>query len=133
MDMAVRNNRAGLACLAGVITVTLWASAFVGIRAALGSYSPGQLVLLRFLVASIVLIGYACCVRMPLPMLRDVPQIVLLGLSGITIYNLALNYGETQVTAGVASFIVGTVPIWTGLISRFRNCLPGSGRRELRF
>ena len=38
--------------LAVWITVALWASAFVGIRAGLESYTPGSLAALRFLVAS---------------------------------------------------------------------------------
>jgi len=103
----------------GSVSVILWASAFVGIRAALRSYSPGELALVRFFVASMALVGYGGYVRMPLPLARDLPGIILLGVTGVTIYNLALNYGEVRVTAGIASFIVGTVPIWTGLISRF--------------
>jgi hypothetical protein len=36
-------------------TIALWAAAFVGIRAGLAGYSPAQLALLRFLIASLAL------------------------------------------------------------------------------
>ena len=39
-------------------TLLLWAAAFVGIRAGLEAYAPAQLVLLRFLVASVTLAGW---------------------------------------------------------------------------
>ena len=71
-----------------------WASAFAGIRAGLRAYSPANLAVLRFLVASLVLVG-------------------------ISFYNLALNYGETRVTAGAASMLIASVPIWTALAARF--------------
>ena len=35
-----------------VSSILLWASAFVGIKIALTSYSPGSLALLRFIIAS---------------------------------------------------------------------------------
>ena len=45
--------------LALVIALVLWASAFAGIRAGLRAYTPANLAVLRFLVASAVLIVYA--------------------------------------------------------------------------
>jgi len=44
-------NRLGVVL---VVTLFLWASAFVGIRVAIEHYSPGALALFRFLVASLV-------------------------------------------------------------------------------
>src|SRR5680860_272369 len=70
------------------VTVVLWASAFAGIRAALPEYPPGELALLRFLVASGALAVYAAATRMPPPRAADVPAIVGLGLLGVTGYHL---------------------------------------------
>ncbi len=64
-------------------TVVFWASAFPGIKAALVAYTPGEIALLRFLVASLVLGVYAVAVRMPGPRLSDVPAITGLGLLGV--------------------------------------------------
>ncbi len=68
-------------------------------------------------MASVVLAVVATLNRMRLPALSDVPRTLLVGLFGIAGYNIALNYGEVTVTAGAASFIVNTVPIFTTLLS----------------
>ena len=46
-------------------------------------------------------------------------MLVLAGSLGITFYNLALNYGETRVTAGSASLLVSSTPIWAALLAMF--------------
>ncbi len=99
------------------LTLLLWASAFAGIRAALPVYSPGQLALLRFLVASALLGGYVLLRRSQGPSLRDAPRILLAGFLGITVYHLALNYGEKTVTAGSAALLVNTAPVFTALLA----------------
>jgi drug/metabolite transporter (DMT)-like permease len=98
-------------------TLLLWASAFAGIRAGLRAYSPGQLAVLRFIVASITLAVYAGLAHFRWPEWRDVPGLALSGIIGITFYNLALNYGETRVSAGSASLLIASVPIWTALFA----------------
>jgi drug/metabolite transporter (DMT)-like permease len=100
------------------VALVLWASAFAGIRAGLRAYSPAHLAILRFLVASLVLGVYAGIAHFRRPQLRDLPGLVLTGIIGITFYNLALNYGETRVTAGAASLLIASVPIWTALAAR---------------
>jgi drug/metabolite transporter (DMT)-like permease len=97
--------------------LVLWASAFAGIRAGLHGYSPGQLAVLRFTVASLTLAIYAGVAHFRRPALRDVPELAACGIIGITFYNLALNYGETRVSAGAASLLIASVPIWTALLA----------------
>jgi drug/metabolite transporter (DMT)-like permease len=100
-------------------TLVIWASAFAGIRAGLRAYAPSNLAVLRFLVASAVLAVYAAVAHFRRPKLRDIPGLALSGAIGITFYNLALNYGETRVTAGAASLLISSTPIWTALAARF--------------
>lgn len=100
-------------------TLVVWASAFAGIRAGLRAYSPANLAILRFLIASSVLAVYAAVAHFRRPALRDVPGLIFTGCIGITFYNLALNYGETRVTAGAASMLIASVPIFTALAARF--------------
>lgn len=73
--------------------------------------------MLRYLVASIFLGGYALYKRVPLPRMHDMPGIALTGIVGISVYNIALNTGEISVSAGVASFLVNTAPIITALFA----------------
>ncbi|SPE44248.1 Uncharacterized transporter YdfC [Candidatus Sulfotelmatobacter sp. SbA7] len=107
------------ALLALAAALVLWASAFAGIRAGLRAYSPGQLAVLRFVVASSVLVVYASLAHFRRPKGRDIPGFLLSGIIGISFYNLALNYGETRVTAGAASLLIASVPIWTALLASF--------------
>jgi len=105
--------------LALAFALVIWASAFAGIRAGLVAYAPANLAVLRFLVASTVLAIYAAVAHFRRPEWRDVPGLILTGAIGITFYNLALNYGETRVTAGAASLLIASTPIWTALAARF--------------
>lgn len=101
-----------------LLAILLWASAFVGIRIGLLSYSPGALALFRFLIAS-VLMGFLY-VRQHSD--QKVPwsirlQLGLLGVLGIGAYNVCLNYGEQTVSAGIASFVIGLAPALTILFA----------------
>ncbi len=99
------------------VTVVFWASAFAGIRAGLEAYGPGQVALFRFLVASAVLAGYAAVVRMRMPERRDLPAVFLAGFLAFTFYHAALNYGEVTVSAGAASILINTAPVFTALLA----------------
>jgi drug/metabolite transporter (DMT)-like permease len=100
-----------------VVTTILWASAFAGIRAGLEAYGPGQVALIRFLVASGVLAGYAAITRMRLPERKDLPAVFLAGFLAFTVYHVALNYGEVTVSAGAASILIATAPVFTALLA----------------
>jgi drug/metabolite transporter (DMT)-like permease len=100
-----------------VITTVFWASAFAGIRAGLEAYGPGQVALFRFLVASAVLAAYAALTRMQLPERRDLPAVLLAGLLAFAVYHVALNYGEVTVSAGSASILIATAPVFTALLA----------------
>ena len=107
-------TRVLLALLAGVI---LSASSFAAIRVGLQGYSPAHLAIVRFLAASATLLVYALFSYFRLPRQRDIPGILLAGFFGFTLYNLALNYGETKVPAGTASLLISSTPIWTALLA----------------
>jgi drug/metabolite transporter (DMT)-like permease len=100
-----------------VATVVFGASAYAAIGAALTSYSPGPLALLRMLVASAVLSIYAVVSGMRLPDTRDLLAVVLAGLFAFALYNVALNYGQLTASAGAASLIIASIPIFTALLA----------------
>jgi drug/metabolite transporter (DMT)-like permease len=93
------------------------ASAYAAIGDALGSYSPGPLALFRMLVASAALALYATFSRMRLPRRRDLPAVALAGLLAFALYNVALNYGQLTASAGAASLIIASIPIFTALLA----------------
>ncbi len=103
--------------LAVALTLIFWASAFAGIKVGLTAYSPGNLVLLRFLTASFVLLIYAIITHMALPEKKDIPMLLILGFVGITIYHIALTFGELRVTAGSASLLIASAPVFTAILA----------------
>ena len=103
--------------IALAVTVFFWAAAFAGIRAALDSYGPGELALFRLLVASVALAVYAAFVRMRLPEARDLPAIAVAGFLALALYHVGLNFGELTVSAGAASLLINTAPIFTALLA----------------
>lgn len=105
--------------IAITITLIFWASAFAGIRVGLKEYSPEHLVILRFLTASFILLIYTLITRMPMPEKKDLPAMFFLGFIGITIYHLALVYGEVTVSAGSASILIASAPVFTAILAIF--------------
>jgi drug/metabolite transporter (DMT)-like permease len=114
----MKNQVDGRTLIALGVTLVFWASAFAGIGAGLKAYAPKYLILFRFLVASMVLAGYALLTRMRLPEKRDLPAILFLGFLGITVYHIALVYGQVTVTAGAASLLIASGPIFTALLAK---------------
>lgn len=101
-----------------VIALVLWAAAFPGIRAGLVAYTPGQVALLRFLTASATFAVLAVVRRgMRVPDRRDIGRIVVAGLLGISVYHVALNYGEVTVESAAAALLISSVPVFTALLS----------------
>lgn len=101
------------------LTVFLWSSALVGIRIGLqGGYTPGALGLFRYLVACFFLIFlYLKLPERKRPSFRDLMHLTFIGTVGIGIYNIAINYGELVVPAGIAGFILGLMPVFTMLFA----------------
>ncbi len=103
--------------IAGLVTVTLWGSAFVGIRAAGEAFSPGALALGRLVVSSAVLGAVALVRREPLPHRRDLLAIAAYGVLWLVGYSIALNAAERRVDAGTASMLISTGPILIAVLA----------------
>lgn len=97
-------------------TVVLWASAFPAIRVGVDGLGAGALSLLRLAVAAAVLAGAAPFAGVRVPARRDLPRIAVCGASGMTAYQVLLNWGETHVAAGTASLLIATAPVFSVLL-----------------
>ncbi len=62
--------------------ILCWAYSPIGVHMGLHSYSPGQLALLRFLIASVFMGCVAWGVGIGRPPLRDLPWLLVLGFLG---------------------------------------------------
>ncbi|MFI0484633.1 DMT family transporter [Actinomadura sp. 9N215] len=105
-----------LAVAAAMVTVVLWASAFVSIRSAGAEYSPGALALGRLLSGTVVLGALWLVRREGLPPKAAWPGIVTAGVLWFGAYMVALNWGEQLVDAGTAALVVNIGPILIALL-----------------
>ncbi|MFK4103722.1 DMT family transporter [Streptomyces sp. NPDC019531] len=105
-----------LATAAATVTVILWASAFVSIRSAGASYSPGALALGRLLSGALAL-GAICLIRREGRPPREAWRgIAVSSVLWFGFYMVVLNWGEQQVDAGTAALVVNIGPILIALL-----------------
>ena len=113
-----------LALGAALLTVAVWASAFVGIRAAGADLSPGPLAFGRLAVGSLALSAVVLFRRGPLPRGRALWLTIATGVVWFGGYNVALNAAEQLVDAGTAAMLVSVGPL---LIVIFAGLFLGEG------
>jgi drug/metabolite transporter (DMT)-like permease len=106
-----------MAVAAALTSVVLWASAFVGIRAAADDFTPGALTLGRIVVAALALGAIAAVRRERLPSRRDLVRIAAYGLLWFGAYSVLLNAGEQRVDAGTAAMLVNVAPVFIALLA----------------
>jgi drug/metabolite transporter (DMT)-like permease len=107
-----------------MITVTMWASSFVAIRALAGTFSPGSITIGRLLVGIVVLVAVALPRSRPVISRSDLICVLLFGVLWFGLYSIGLNAGERQVDAGTAVMLVNVGPI---LIAVFAGLFLGEG------
>ncbi|MEU4427619.1 DMT family transporter [Actinoplanes sp. NPDC024001] len=105
------------AIAAATVTVVLWASAFVGIRAAAPHFHPGSLALGRLLAGALTLLIFLAVRRQGLPPRAAWPGIVVSGVLWFGVYMVALNWGEQLVDAGTAAMVVNVGPAVMALLA----------------
>ncbi len=110
-------DRRALAIGAALITVSLWASAFVGIRSADRSLSPGALALGRLVVGSVVLGLFLLVRRDELPRGRALGSVAVCGVLWFGVYNVVLNAAEKRIDAGIAATLVNVGPILIAILA----------------
>ena len=106
-----------LALAAALVTVVLWASAFVGIRAAGEELAGGPLALARLLVAGLALGGLLALRPAPWPGRGDAGRLVVCGVLWFGVYNVALNEAERRIDAGTAAMLVNVGPVFIALLA----------------
>ncbi|MFF9494378.1 DMT family transporter [Streptomyces flaveolus] len=112
MQLSLMSSR----LLALTSTVVLWASAFPAIRVGVDGLGVQALSFLRIVIAAVALLLVAPFAKVRIPRCRDLPLIALCGATGITAYQLLLNWGEVNVAAGTASLLIAIVPAFSVLL-----------------
>jgi len=105
------------ALAAALVTVLVWGSAFVAIRDAGKTLSPGSLAVGRLLVSLPVLTVASCIWREPLPKRRDLLQIAIFGVLWLGVYSFTLNAAEPRGDAGTAAMLINIGPILIAILA----------------
>lgn len=100
-----------------ILTVVAWASAFSAIRVGVDGFGFAGLSLARLAVASAALAVAAPFLGVRRPRKRDLPMIVLCGVTGMSAYQILLNWGEVYVPAGTASLLIAVAPVFSVLLA----------------
>ncbi|MFE2246400.1 DMT family transporter [Streptomyces lavendulae] len=118
MDQTAGESRTDQRALsAAAVTVVMWATAFVSIRASAEYFGPGALALGRLLTASVALGVVLLVKRVPPPSRQAWPGILASGVLWFGLYMVTLNWGEQGVDAGTAAMVVNIGPIVIALLS----------------
>ena len=93
-------------------SVALWGGTWVSGRMLAQDMGPFSAAFLRFLAASAFLFFLSCRTegRLPRLHLRDLPQLTLLGLFGVSLYNYMFFSGLKTVPAGRAALMIACTP-----------------------
>lgn len=104
-----------------VLTALIWGGTFIAGRLLAQSMNPFSAAFMRFAVATICLLTIVYCSPDKLPKLKlqQLWQVILLGLSGIFVYNVCFFLGLQTIPAGRAALIVALNPIAIAIASAF--------------
>jgi drug/metabolite transporter (DMT)-like permease len=100
------------------LMVVVWAVNFSVVKWALAVFDPLGFNALRFVLASAfvyVVLRWQGPIRMPAR--RDVPRLILLGVVGNVLYQLAFIFGLDLTRAGNASVMMALTPLFIALLS----------------
>lgn len=113
MGLALSSRARGIVAL--LIVVAVWSSTFVATKMLFDQIGPLGIALLRFVIASAILIPLADWKSVsPLPWGR----FALLGFTGVTLYFVGQNVGLVYTSATAASLIVACVPATIAIAAR---------------
>jgi drug/metabolite transporter (DMT)-like permease len=99
------------------VTVLLWASAFIAIRAVGAHYSPGAMALGRLAVGGLALSAIVAVRPVKLPRGRTLWLLLAYGVLWFGLYTVSLNAAERHLDAGTAALIVGVGPILIAVLA----------------
>lgn len=100
------------------LMVFVWGVNYVVVKQALGAFAPLAFNALRFPIASLLVFGILRA-QGPLgtPERRDLPRILVLGVLGNVVYQMAFIIGLDYTLAGHASLMLALTPVFTAFLS----------------
>ena len=100
-----------------LVCMLCWSTPHTATALALRSFSPSVLTFLRYFSASLIFLIIALFIRMPLPALKDVPEIVGYALFDFVLYNITIAHAQQTLPAGMISVLLAFVPILVAFLA----------------
>jgi drug/metabolite transporter (DMT)-like permease len=102
-----------------LITVLAWGISFLSIKISLTVFPPVSLAFYRFLIAGAIqfLLIKILGINEKIDK-KDLPLLIVAGLTGITIYYILENNGLMRISANDASIIVAMLPVFAAIIEK---------------
>jgi drug/metabolite transporter (DMT)-like permease len=118
--MNLPKSQTTLAYWAAGLTLVLWSSSYAAISYGLQVFTPGEIALMRFAIATVVLMVPVALGKIKLPPKQDWALLALLACFGHFLYQLSLGYSMTRLSAGAAAVVISTVPSVTAVLAMLR-------------
>lgn len=99
------------------IALVTWSSAYAAIAYGLAGFTPGEVAFARLLLGSVCFLLWMRIRRLSLPPASAWPPLLSLGVAGLAVYHLCLNYAETRIPSGTAAIIIALAPAATAAAS----------------
>ncbi|MBN2897569.1 MAG: DMT family transporter [Clostridia bacterium] len=108
------NKSKKIGIIAMMITALVWSISFINIKVAVAVVPPMTLGMLRFILASAILVVMVKVKKVDLSVeKRDWPYVFIAGALGITLYFYFENNGVKYTSASASSLIIATIPVFS--------------------
>ncbi len=116
----MEKSRQNLCVLLLLITMLIWAGSFIAIKISLLELKPCNLAFYRFAIATpLLLLFIYASGKLQLPNRKDIPAILLLALTGVTMLYIVQFIALMYTTATNSSILINTSAIFVALMSIF--------------
>jgi drug/metabolite transporter (DMT)-like permease len=106
----------------------VWGSSYLGIHFALETMPPFFMAGLRFVLAGVLLIGWALLRGAPFPTLKQWRSATIVGFMLFVLNNSLIVFAEKEgVPTGVVALLIATTPIWIVIINAVQGQKPTRG------
>lgn len=102
-----------------LLTIFLWAAAYVAVRFCSEDFSPFGLTSLRMFASALMILCMLPFHRVKKPALRDLPLFLLSALCAYSLYSFLMSMGAQTITASVSSFITAFSPVLVPVFALF--------------
>jgi drug/metabolite transporter (DMT)-like permease len=100
--------------------ISLWGFVPTATRYLLESFSPAQILLLRFGFGSAAIVAVLFVLRPAMPTRATLPAAIALGTFATMGFNVPVAFGIEHVEAGTAALLIGTQPVFITILAALR-------------